>query len=102
MNYFIRKHSFSLLFFAVILLFSAIYFILLNTNGNQQSYIEVEVSQGDTLWGIAEKYNHEKMGTQDFIAYIEQTNQLSGEPLKAGEVLKIPVKKEQMTQFTME
>ncbi|MFS0782157.1 LysM peptidoglycan-binding domain-containing protein [Bacillus sp. 1P06AnD] len=104
MNYFIRKHSFSLLFFVVILLFSVVYFVMLNVKGNQ-SYIEIEVSSGDTLWGIAERYNDQQMEIPDFIAYIEQTNKMNGEVLKAGDVIKVPVmkkQKENLTQLTME
>lgn len=57
------------------------------TNG-QESYVEVTVKKGDVLEKIA-KTN----GTT--VAAIKKANQLQGERLQIGQVLRIPIKREQ-------
>lgn len=54
------------------------------------SYITVTVEEGDTLWGIAKKYNKEG-DIRKYIHKIREMNGLSGSILIEGEEIKIPV-----------
>ncbi|WP_019242189.1 MULTISPECIES: cell division suppressor protein YneA [Bacillus] len=100
MKHFIVRNSFSLILIGLFLLFSITSLYKFGSD-NSSNYVEITVSQGDTLWNIAEKYKDNNIGTPKFIAIIEKVNNLNGEVLKAGDVLVIPVKENHRTQLSM-
>ena len=56
---------------------------------NAGTYEVVKVSQGDTLWGIALKYN-KRDDIRKFIYNIKTLNSLEDSFIVAGDTLKIP------------
>lgn len=57
----------------------------------KDSYIEVTVLQGDTLWEIADQYNEEE-NIQKVVFEIIEFNNKQNSDLYPGEKLKIPIK----------
>lgn len=50
----------------------------------------VRVTQGDTLWGIAETHPLEGMNTQELVSWIRTNNGLASSALRPGQVLHVP------------
>ena len=59
----------------------------------QQSYIEITVQHGDTLWNIANKYMPENKDIRRAVYTLCRINEISAHELKAGQILLIPVNK---------
>jgi len=55
------------------------------------SYVNVQVSEGDSLWGIASAYPHEGMDIRSYIQEIKKVNNLRSDVLVNGNYLIIPV-----------
>jgi len=54
--------------------------------------VELEVTPGDTLWGIAAAYTEPGDDVRETIFEIKQANQLESSVIVVGEILVIPVK----------
>ena len=54
---------------------------------------ELQIRSGDTLWDIATQYKAEGEDTRFFIYEIKKLNNLTGNVIKVGQVLYIPIKK---------
>lgn len=54
-------------------------------------YIELEVSSGDTLWSIAEKYMPSDVDIRKSVYELGKLNQISADDLNAGMTILIPV-----------
>lgn len=83
----IRKNSYLILFFALIMVFTFYAILSHNTNSAQMSQVEIE--EGDTLWTLAESFS----GTtphHEWIEDIMKENNLSTSKIIAGQSLKIP------------
>lgn len=61
--------------------------IIPGSSDSSQSYINYTVKSGDTLWDIAEKY----LGSGTRYNEIQETNNLSGDIIYPGQILKIRV-----------
>ena len=55
------------------------------------STINIEVSQGETLWSIAKEYLPENRDIRDFILEIKSINDLNDAGIQAGQYITIPV-----------
>jgi len=57
-----------------------------------ESYVDVQVNQGDTVWSIAARYASDKEDIRDLIIAIKRINGLNNnELIYPGQVLKIPI-----------
>lgn len=88
-----EKYSYVIIFISLIYLFS---FILINQTDQEEQlyseYIHVVVNEGDTLWSFAEKYaEHHQLSREEFIDWIEKTNQIVRNDIVAGSAITIPV-----------
>lgn len=101
MNTFIEKNIFFLLLVGIICMFSVISFVKYGKDSTNH-YLEITVSQGDTLWEIAQEYNYNNIDTSKFIAQVKDVNNLNGKILKAGDHLLIPVSGKVNTYLTMD
>lgn len=54
-------------------------------------YIEVCVQDGDTLWDLAQKHGPDHMDTRKTVYEISLLNQLEGQYIYPGQMLKFPV-----------
>ncbi|WP_271004224.1 cell division suppressor protein YneA [Listeria seeligeri] len=60
--------------------------------GNGSDYSEVGVSEGDSLWALADEYaGKSNMAKAEFVSWVEQENNLTDGHIKAGESVVIPV-----------
>ena len=59
---------------------------------NHPSYVTVQVSDGDTLWSIAEQYMSDTNDTREAVYDIQKANNMSGnDNLTVGSTIKVPV-----------
>ncbi|MGG6431844.1 cell division suppressor protein YneA [Anoxybacillus sp. D401a] len=83
--------------YAVMFLFSVLFvwaFLHVTQSVDKQKYVEITVSAGDTLWGLADKYKHEhQLSHEQFIQWVMSVNDRSDERLIIGEKIVIPVLK---------
>ncbi len=54
------------------------------------SYIEVEVSHGDTIWNIARIYGPKDVDIRESVYRICKINNVSADTLQAGQILSVP------------
>ncbi|MBB5323568.1 LysM repeat protein [Anoxybacillus tepidamans] len=87
------------------LVFSCLLFMLLagffyaSDPVQKEKYIEITVTSGDTLWGLANEYrSSHHLSTKEFIEWVMDVNHLSDEKIVAGEKLVIPVLKSEADQ----
>jgi hypothetical protein len=61
---------------------------------NKEEYLEITISTGDTLWGLAKKYSDSHhLSTSEFINWVMDVNHLTNQQINAGETIVIPVLK---------
>jgi nucleoid-associated protein YgaU len=59
----------------------------------QESYLEITINSGDTLWEINKAYKDQhNMDFSDFVAWVETNNQINPDQLAPGDKLFIPIK----------
>lgn len=57
------------------------------------NYLSITVSEGDSLWELANQYSNEhQLSPEEFINWVKKNNQMN-ENLSVGESILIPVKK---------
>ncbi|MRX70693.1 LysM peptidoglycan-binding domain-containing protein [Bacillus lacus] len=67
---------------------------------NIDRYVEVEISEGDSLWKLSKKYEGEhRLSTVDFVAWVQSKNNLQSPAIKPGDKVFIPVEKSDIHQY---
>lgn len=60
---------------------------------DDESYVKVEVKQGDSLWKIAETFKHaHNMSSKDFVTWVEDFNDVSLGKIYPGDTVYLPIK----------
>ncbi|MET3699600.1 LysM domain-containing protein [Bacillus oleivorans] len=99
MSAFLKKNSYTVLFLIVAWLLAFTY-IHLTTDSNSEQYQTITISSGDTLWKIASEFQHETgYSIQDFIAWVENQNQITGREIKPGDQIIIPIENVRELQY---
>lgn len=98
---FIRKNSFTFLLIGLMFFMFSLFSLFNNNKDESEFVMEIKIEQGDTLWHLAEKYNYDNIDTSKFISKIQETNNIEGSVIKAGDVLRIPVKQDTEMMLTM-
>jgi cell division protein YceG involved in septum cleavage len=90
----LKSYIFYLIFIVLTVLSIWIMTLSIKPIGKDE-YIEVTVSQGDTIWAIADKYSHHHSLTKDeFIQWVEEVNQIDVHEIFPGDKIIIPIKRE--------
>ena len=92
-----RNYIYTILLAGSVFIFSILFSCTLN-NDQKKDFLSIEVSEGDTLWGIAEEYEESNLTKKEFIGWIEENNGVSADSIKPGQVIVIPVKGEELVQ----
>ena len=86
----IKLNSFTSMFLVFSILLLALIF---HKDNNIELYEQVSITQGDTLWSLAEQYRG-KMATHDWINEVKKENGLRDGKVVSGQILVVPVEKE--------
>ncbi|MEE3951820.1 LysM peptidoglycan-binding domain-containing protein [Peribacillus frigoritolerans] len=92
-----KNYIYTILLAGSVFIFSILFSCTLN-NDQKKDFLSIEVSEGDTLWGIAEEYEESNLTKKEFIGWIEENNGVSADTIKPGQVIVIPVKGEELVQ----
>ncbi|MEW5552921.1 LysM peptidoglycan-binding domain-containing protein [Peribacillus frigoritolerans] len=92
-----KNYIYTVLLAGSVFIFSILFSCTLN-NDQKKDFLSIEVSEGDTLWGIAEEYEESNLTKKEFIGWIEENNGVSADSIKPGQVIVIPVKGEELVQ----
>jgi LysM repeat protein len=92
-----KNYIYTILLAGSVFIFSILFSCTLN-NDQKKHFLSIEVSEGDTLWGIAEEYEESNLTKKEFIGWIEENNGVSADSIKPGQVIVIPVKGEELVQ----
>ncbi|MGG3479923.1 LysM peptidoglycan-binding domain-containing protein [Peribacillus frigoritolerans] len=92
-----KNYIYTILLAGSVFIFSILFSCTLN-NDQKKDFLSIEVSEGDTLWGIAEAYEESNLTKKEFIGWIEENNGVSADSIKPGQVIVIPVKGEELVQ----
>ncbi|MEX6702449.1 LysM peptidoglycan-binding domain-containing protein [Peribacillus frigoritolerans] len=92
-----KNYIYTILLAGSVFIFSILFSCTLN-NDQKKDFLSIEVSEGDTLWGIAEEYEESNLTKKEFIGWIEEYNGVSADSIKPGQVIVIPVKGEELVQ----
>lgn len=92
-----KNYIYTILLAGSVFIFSILFSCTLN-NDQKKDFLSIEVSEGDTLWGIAEEYEESNLTKKEFIGWIEENNGVSADSIKPGQVIVLPVKGEELVQ----
>jgi nucleoid-associated protein YgaU len=70
----------------------ALLMIKVSLPASPEHYMTITVVEGDSLWGISEKYeNQHRLTKKEFVEWVEQYNAISGDDIFSGDKLIIPI-----------
>lgn len=85
---FIQKYGFILLIVFLCTAFTIIG-VMKEAKSASDSFVEITISEGDTLWGMAQAHS-EKEHPKKWIAKVMELNDMQSTTIKSGETLKLP------------
>jgi cell division protein YceG involved in septum cleavage len=89
-----KKYSYAIILVGLSCL-SALVLSFTMDSPDENNYIKVTVSQGDSIWKIADQYKEENNMSKDrFVSWVKLHNEVNGDKLIPGQELVIPVKEE--------
>lgn len=88
----IKNNQFAALLVGVLIICSTMF--SLSIIDDEESYNEIFISNGDTLWTLAEQYRG-NTPKQTWISEVMLANRLENQLIQAGETLKIPTSLDQ-------
>ena len=85
---FIQKYGFILMIIFLCTAFTIVG-VLKEAKSDSNSFVEITVTEGDTLWGLAQDYS-QKDSTNKWIAEVMELNDMSSTMIISGDTLKMP------------
>lgn len=77
--------------FAAIIILLLVLYIRLSANTTEYAYKTVYVEAGQTLWGIAERYNNTDLEIRDYIEVVCEHNGIDAN-IRPGQAIDVPVR----------
>ncbi|MCQ6276285.1 LysM peptidoglycan-binding domain-containing protein [Bacillus sp. V3B] len=86
-----KNYSYAIIL--VVLTMIALWLIKINVASSPEHYMTITVMDGDSLWGISQKYESQHGLTEkEFVEWVEQYNGIYGDNIFSGDNLVIPIK----------
>lgn len=85
---FIQKYGFILLIVFLCTAFTLVG-VMKEARSASNSFVEVTIAEGDTLWGLAQDYSSNEH-PEKWIAKVMELNEMQSTMIKSGERLKMP------------
>ncbi|MCM3637792.1 LysM peptidoglycan-binding domain-containing protein [Sporosarcina luteola] len=85
---FIQKYGFILLIIFLCTAFTLVG-VMKEVKSASTSFVEVTITEGDTLWGLAKDYSSDEH-SEKWIAKVMEMNGMQSTMIKSGEILKLP------------
>ncbi|WML52172.1 LysM peptidoglycan-binding domain-containing protein [Neobacillus sp. PS3-12] len=86
-----NHYSYAIILILISLLTSLVFSIRFDTF-HQKQYVTVTVSQGDTLWKIADNYlENQSLSKVEFVDWVKTHNQIDEDRIFPGEKIMIPI-----------
>lgn len=99
MSNLVSKYSFVILFIVVTLAFG-LYLTFSLTDEQDESFINVEIKQGDSLWSLSKQYSESlSMSEKEFIEWVAAENNLMSYSIYEGEQLVLPIPEQEQEKF---
>ncbi len=86
---FIRKNGFILMIIFLSTVFTIVG-VMKEAKSASNSFVEITITEGDTLWGLAQDYSQNDP-TNKWIAKVMELNDMSSTMIKSGDTLKLPI-----------
>ena len=84
---YLKNNSYIILFFIICVSFTI---IGVNKLTKEQTYMEITVSEGDSLWALAHHHNAENRPVNEWIEEVMKLNDLSTATIQIGTELRLP------------
>ncbi|WML43808.1 LysM peptidoglycan-binding domain-containing protein [Neobacillus sp. PS3-40] len=63
---------------------------------DKDKYVKVTITEGDSLWKIANVYSKEKsLSNEEFVTWVKKHNSIQGDQIFPGEEIVIPISKQE-------
>ncbi len=87
-----NRYSYAIIL--VILSFGSALIIYFQSNSfHKENYVNITISEGDSLWKIAEGYSKTySLSNDQFISWVKKHNEIDGDRIYPGEKIAIPIK----------
>ncbi|CAM3429941.1 cell division suppressor protein YneA [Cytobacillus oceanisediminis] len=94
------SYSYAIILFVLSLAASLILVLQMETPDSEK-FVKVTISEGDSLWEIAEDFSAEhSLSADEFINWVEQNNGIAGGRIFPGDEIVIPVKAAEGQPYT--
>lgn len=86
-----NQYSYAILL--IVLSCSLAFMLSLRFNSPEEDqYIKIKISEGDSLWKISNQFSEQhSLSNDDFVSWVKQHNDIDGDQIYPGEEIMIPV-----------
>lgn len=101
MNKAVKPFTYYTIFFMILAVFA--YAVTSFAKGpDLENYATITISAGDTLWELAHEYKEQHhLSAAEFVEWVETNNNIQYKPIVPGEMLYVPILKEDFQEGPM-